>query len=382
MKVKKFMAPTMPEVMSKVKKELGNDVVILNSKVVFTGGFLGLFKKKNIEVVAAIEPEPVKPKQRRVNATTESYDKRNDLNAFIKEESTAPSAKEQQVVLEELRSLRKWIETKAEDEQAYPVAYQSAYVDFIKRGLDEAVVTGWIEELIADSSSDHNLVFSEAKKNIEVKINDLFTRSNSGNITFNNKFIHLVGPTGVGKTTTIAKLAAKSLLKDRKKVALITTDTYRIAAIEQLKTYAKILDIPIEIAYSIEDYQKARLKFQSYDLVFVDTAGRNFTDSKYVKELGRVVDLSRDIETYLVLSLTTKHEDLVSIYEQFEPIPLSGFIFTKKDETSSFGSIVNLVKKSNLGVAYVTTGQDVPDDIKPALPHYLTGLIMEQKIDE
>src|SRR5699024_1707737 len=168
--------------------------------------------------------------------------------------------------------------------------------------------------------------FQEAKDMVKKELIDLFSKLDCGTINYQNKFIHLVGPTGVGKTTTIAKLAAKSMIKDQKKVALITTDTYRIAAIEQLKTYSNILDIPLEIAYTMEDYHKARLKFQSYDLVFVDTAGRNFRDPKYIAELGKVVDLDHDLETYLVLSLTTKAQDLITIFNQFRTIPVKKLI--------------------------------------------------------
>ena len=104
---------------------------------------------------------------------------------------------------------------------------------------------------------------------------------------FNKKYINIVGPTGVGKTTTLAKVAAETMLNQRKKVAFITTDTYRIAAIDQLKTYAKILNIPIEVAYNLEDFKRAADRFSHYDIVFIDTAGRNFRNEQYVKDLEK-----------------------------------------------------------------------------------------------
>ena len=106
-------------------------------------------------------------------------------------------------------------------------------------------------------------------------------------INFNRKIIQFIGPTGVGKTTTLAKVAAQSILEHEKKIAFITADTYRIAAIDQLKTYARILNVPVEVAYSIEDYKNALNKFQDYDIIFVDTAGRNFRDVKYVQRTER-----------------------------------------------------------------------------------------------
>ena len=141
-----------------------------------------------------------------------------------------------------------------------------------------------------------------------------------GGISFTKKYINIVGPTGVGKTTTLAKIAADCILKYKKKVAFITTDTYRIAAIEQLKTYANILNVPIEVCYNLEDFQKAIRQFESYDLVFIDTAGRNFRNQKYVEDLKNIIDFNQDMETFLVLSLTSKQIDMEEIYQQFSLI--------------------------------------------------------------
>ncbi len=386
MKLKKYVAKSMPEAMQQVRKELGPDAVILNSKTVETGGFLGLFKKKNIEVVAAVDPkqtqEPVKkqtPKKPRLDARPErdvqhqEAQKKASLQSFIHTETKAE--KEQQVVLEELRSLRKWMEESTDQKSQFPPSYDMVYQELLAEDISKEQAQLLIKPVM-DKNEDQTLVYDEIKNQVRERLANYFYETASGVMSFQTRFIHLVGPTGVGKTTTIAKLAAKSLMEDKQSVALITTDTYRIAAIEQLKTYAKILDIPIEVCYTVEDYQKARLKFQEYDRVFVDTAGRNFKDEKYIRELGQIVDLSKDIETYLVLSLTAKPKDILSIYHQFDKIPLKGFILTKADETDTLGVIVDLVKVSSLGVSYITTGQDVPDDIKRATPSYLSSHIM------
>ncbi|WP_067838549.1 flagellar biosynthesis protein FlhF [Amphibacillus sediminis] len=365
MKVKKYIAPTMPEAMQQVRKELGSDAVILNSKVIYTGGLLGLFKKKNIEVVAAVEPKPV-TKQPQIKPTLKK-----------KETTLKHDDKQQAIVLEELRSLRKWVEAKtSQDERpSFPAAFESLLELLVEQEVESEIAQTLIQETIEEAGS-RDYTYLEAKILLKQKLKHLFSQYQVKSISFQKKFIHLVGPTGVGKTTTIAKLAAMSMLKDNKKVALITADTYRIAAIEQLKTYAKILDIPIEIAYTTEDYQKARLKFQQYDLVFVDTAGRNFRNPKYVAELGKVVDLEQDIETYLVLSMTTKASDVLAIFKQFQTIPLTSLILTKTDETASFGTVVNLAYRYQIGVAYLTNGQDVPDDIKQATPDLLAELVI------
>lgn len=373
MKVKKYIAPSMPEALEKVRNEFGEEAVILSSKVIYTGGFLGLFKKRNIEVVAAIEPQTAKSKS--------IEQKKQPTVPFSQKLDEQESDKQQQIVLEELRSMRKWMEKTSDDsEQSLPAAFQS---------VKELLIAHEVEDKLADQLIAHvlqqgkqtDLTFQEAKQEVEKYLTELFAQFNCGAFDYQKKFIHLVGPTGVGKTTTIAKLAANSMIKDNKKVALITTDTYRIAAIEQLKTYSNILDIPLEIAYTMEDYQKARLKFQDYDLIFVDTAGRNFRDPKYIAELGKVVDLEHEIETYLVLSLTTKARDLTTLFNQFKTIPIKKLIFTKSDETGSYGAALNLVFSQQIGIGYLTHGQNVPDDISEASPTLLANLLMKSNDD-
>ncbi|MDY0396381.1 hypothetical protein RWE15_21170 [Virgibacillus halophilus] len=188
--------------------------------------------------------------------------------------------------------------------------------------------------------------------------------------------MQFVGPTGVGKTTTLAKIAALEMTKHHQNVAFITTDTYRIAAVEQLKTYAKILDVPLEVAYSAEDYQQAMQKFADYDLIFVDTAGRNFLDATYLNELEQSIELTDNMQNYLVLSLTAKQSDLLLLLKQFEKVHIDGLIFTKLDETRHFGSLFTLPCKSGLGVAYLSNGQAVPDDLIEPNPEDISSFIM------
>lgn len=200
---------------------------------------------------------------------------------------------------------------------------------------------------------------------------------NFGELTLKKKFINVIGPTGVGKTTTLAKMAAEFMMKHKKKIGFITTDTYRIAAIDQLKTYATILNVPIEVCYNLEDFDKATKSLADCDIILVDTAGRNFRNQQYVQDLKEVVDYNSDMETLLVLSLTAKQTDMEEIYQQFSSIHIDQFIFTKLDETSTYGAMINLVVKYQKGVAYVTTGQNVPDDIMPADPRQIAKRMIE-----
>src|SRR5690606_19114978 len=190
------------------------------------------------------------------------------------------------------------------------------------------------------------------------------------------------GPTGVGKTTTIAKIAANSLLKEKKSVAFITADTYRIAAIEQLKTYAKILDVPLEVIYSTDDYKKALVKFANYERIFVDTAGRNFRQDHFVEELRELITTPRvPSQTFLVLALTAKATDIEDIYQQFKPLGIEQVIFTKLDETETYGSILNSAAKEKVGISYMTNGQNVPDDLLTPNENILSDLLLRRYQD-
>src|SRR5699024_3528829 len=170
----------------------------------------------------------------------------------------------------------------------------------------------------------------DIQSEIENRLNDISFQG----ITYEEQIIHFVGPTGVGKTTTIAKIAANCMLNDHKKVAFITTDTYQIAAIDQLKTYAPILNIPIEVAYTTKDYRMALKKFASYDVRLVDTAGRNFRDDKYIHELKNMIDFNVNTESYLVLSLTAKSQAITDVQLQYQQWDIKKLIFTKPDATT------------------------------------------------
>lgn len=360
MKIKKYTAPTMPEAMKKIRKELGTDAVILDSKVIYLGGVLGFFKKKNIQVIAALDPQPALHGKRE-NARQEKKGEVPILQPQQKLESI------NQDVLEELKEMKRWLEKNTNAEvPSYPLALQLFYHYMVERDVKKEYVMEWLDEL-KDRLVDKDALSVSKKEMVHLFQEYLENRLKDfkfHGIDYQKKYVHLAGPTGVGKTTTIAKLAANSLLQDKKRVALITTDTYRIAAIDQLRTYAKILDIPLEVAYSHSDYEQAKDKFRDYDLVLIDTAGRNFRNSHYVKEFSTMVNVDDECEIYLVLSLTSKFNDQEEIYQQFAHLPIKQFIFTKEDETTCCGSILNLMLLSGKGIAYITNGQEVPDDIE------------------
>ncbi|MFG6115101.1 flagellar biosynthesis protein FlhF [Halobacillus sp. MO56] len=373
MKVKKFEAESMPKVMSQVKKEMGNDAVILNSKVVHRGGFLGLFKKKNIEVIAAIDPADKQPPRKQAW----KMEKKKEAAAATSDNSLVSD----QTVLSEIKALKKLVEKKQSVQPTgYPQPYQELYDHLVAQEITAELADGLLARLKANEEKV-SVSIDGLKSIILDSLESKGTSCTFGGVDYSRQFVHFVGPTGVGKTTTIAKVAARAVLNDQKKVAFITTDTYRIAAIDQLKTYAKLLDVPIEVAYSLEDYMEARNKFTHYDLVLVDTAGRNFRDPQYVYELSKLIDFRTDMETYLVLSLTSRYKDMQAIFDQFSNIPIRKFIFTKSDETSTYGSALNLLLNNEVGAAYITNGQNVPDDIQTASAQWIASRIAGDRRD-
>ncbi|MBB6443861.1 flagellar biosynthesis protein FlhF [Bacillus benzoevorans] len=374
MKVKKYRASTMPEAMKLIRSDLGNDAIILNSRVIQTNGFLGFFKKRSIEVIAALDEKPfemvqqMKPDKRKAVAIpTASSKTSTEKTAEMKEERETEELRKE---ISELKLLLSGVVERNDKEvPPLPVPIQKMQQLLLKQEIKELVVETivndamkwWIE---AGESKSEAEVLMWAKEHMMMKISHL----PFSDISFTKKFITVVGPTGVGKTTTLAKMAAECILKHKKKVAFITTDTYRIAAIEQLKTYANILNVPIEVCYNMEDFQKAVTQFENYDVVFIDTAGRNFRNPANVADLQKNIDFSKGLETFLVLSLTSKQMDMEEIYHQFDAVHIDKIILTKADETSTFGAMFNIMYSWQKPVAYITNGQNVPDDIISATP--------------
>ena len=179
------------------------------------------------------------------------------------------------------------------------------------------------------------------------------------------KFVFFIGPTGVGKTTTIAKIASKFKMNEKAKVAFLTADTYRIAAVEQLRTYGNILSIPLKVVYTEEELKQAKDEFSEFDLVFVDTAGRSHRNKEQRDDIEALINVipEEEREVYLVLSATTKYRDLVKITEAYSEIINYNLIFTKLDETTSIGNLFNVHMLTEAPLSYATYGQNVPDDI-------------------
>ncbi len=195
------------------------------------------------------------------------------------------------------------------------------------------------------------------------------------------KRISLIGPTGVGKTTTIAKLAAEAITTAGARVALVTIDTYRIAAVEQLKVYGEIMGLPVEVVLSPEQLQDAFRRHRDKDLILIDTAGRSPRDGERIAELDEFLGQGSQVENCLVLAAPTDERLQQKSLEAFSKLPISRLIFTKLDETDRCGSLINLPTRSNLPLAYLTNGQQVPEDLLQAEPKTVAELVMGTKTE-
>jgi flagellar biosynthesis protein FlhF len=193
------------------------------------------------------------------------------------------------------------------------------------------------------------------------------------------RVVALVGPTGVGKTTTVAKLAANAKLALGLKVGLVTVDTYRIAAVEQLRTYAEIIDLPLAVADAPDRMPGALDGLGPVDLALIDTAGRSPRDEVKIRELADFLAVARPDEIHLVLSAASGERSLRAVVDRFEPLGFDRLILTKLDEALGLGAVLGVVSRAARPISYLTTGQGVPDDIEPADPDRLAALVLGQE---
>ena len=241
--------------------------------------------------------------------------------------------------------------------------------------------TALAHELL-DALPDFGAWSEEAQDPLAVSaLRDLIGRrvSSSGPIDLTPgtlKAVALIGPTGVGKTTTIAKLAAHFALVEKKRVALLTMDTYRIAAVEQLKIYSQILDIPIGVAYSQAEVAPVIAQYADFDLLLIDTAGRS---QKNIMQVGELKGLLETVgcETHLVLSAQTKEQDMIETAQRFSAARVDRLIFSKLDETDSIGTLLNVADRTGIPLSYLTTGQKVPEDLELANGGKLASLLLD-----
>lgn len=412
MRVKRYIVDSMPDALQRIRSDLGNDAVILNTKDVKTGGFLGMFSKKKIEVIAAIDTAsaaanlsatvqkpsvemPVISQAKPVVAPTQQHSAATTSIAVMEEEEdvnvrTFPESRLEQDVdgslADEIKQMKKLVQTLIQ--RGYQQDPLPEHLIQIEQCLKEQEVNPELiqqifHKVIEKSDVSKQIMTEEHPlRLVAEEIKEIFNSVPVEGISDDTKIVNFVGPTGVGKTTSIAKLAAEQVLKKQKKVGFITSDTYRIAAVEQLKTYATILNAPLEVINSSQDLHRALEKLSDCDIIFMDTAGRNFRNEMYVSEINSLLRASEKSESFLVLSLTMKYKDMKAVTENFSKFSLDKVLFTKKDETDTFGSILNIVNDFSFKLSYIADGQSVPDDISVIDTNEIIADILEEAKDE
>ncbi|MCM1111779.1 MAG: flagellar biosynthesis protein FlhF [Muribaculum sp.] len=394
--------------MEAAKKELGDGVVIMNVRQVKPKGMFAAFKAKQTEVTVALEEErenlkPVRREPDRAGAQAAAA----DPNAAGVQKASGESGllSNQTSIEKKLDSLQTLLETRLKqseeerereeraaeerDGEQEPGAEKAAGADknaeedseqekFLRllynTMIENEVAEKYANQILEDVDKNRkpNMPFDYILANIYQKIILKFGKSD-GIVPAEKgpRVVFFIGPTGVGKTTTIAKLASNFVVEEKKKAALLTADTYRIAAAEQLRTYAQILEVPFRVIYSEEEVRDAVRDFHDFDYIFVDTAGHSHQNTEQLEKMKAYLDPLGDqaqIQIFLVLSATTKYRDLLKIADNYKEIADYQLIFTKLDETASLGNLLNLKLYADTPIAYITCGQNVPNDIEKFNP--------------
>jgi len=359
MSIRRYVAASLPAAVAQVKKDLGPEAIILEVRRVRAPGLTGWFRPRRVEVTAAGgEPYPQAEAPSRPSNQPAAPSAPTPPAAAWNAASTAflPS----ELLPERLR-------------RPYALAREQVS-KLVRRGVQLELAQELVERALANLPEDRLADGAALSQSLRREMLRLFPNRPAEPLS--GRVFAFIGPTGVGKTTTIAKLAAIYSLQKEKRVAILTQDTYRIAAVDQLKRYAEILRLPLEVLFTPDDLPKALERQGQADLIFLDTAGRSPKQEMHLAELRTFLGRCPEIQTVLVVSATTKPEDLEHVFERFRSLNPSQLLFTKLDETTSVGSILNLMVRAKMPIGYVTNGQNVPDDVEVASPEKLVDLIL------
>ena len=378
MRIKKYVVHSMAEALQEIRQDLGENAVILETRRVRKKGIWGFFSRKRaIEVIAAQD----RPTSGRLNSLPSLKGKLpNQGESFSPSPPPSQTLGDTERIARELEEMKQYLIQLTSDTDARLPADLVPIDQLLKKQeISGNIRAEIIQRLLSCYDRDKETAVDRlARKVLEEYLKTLPFKSDQL-----PRFLCFVGPTGVGKTTTVAKLAAELMLNQKKKVGLITSDTYRIAAVEQLKTYAQILNAPLEVVYSPHELKEVIGRLEDCEHILMDTAGRNYLEAYYIGELKQLLPIGEQVEIFLLISLTSKYHDVQEMLANFKSIPVNRFILTKMDETSSRGMAVNLLHEYRIPLAYVTTGQDVPDDIVRPTASWLADVLLgKEKQDE
>ncbi|MCL1996872.1 MAG: flagellar biosynthesis protein FlhF [Defluviitaleaceae bacterium] len=342
-----------------------------------------------IEVERKVERETEREKETEIAETPKEAERKDEADQVVANGSEAKEAQDSAAEHQRIQYLESMLEGMSRrlsasefKENTYRIfenrIIQNFYEALINQGVLDNIAREVLSRVINSVESEKTLNISFVAAQVYNTILSTIKEPSPIIRQDDAMFVFFVGPTGVGKTTTIAKLASRLVLEQNVKVGLITADTYRIAAVEQLKVYAEILNLDIGVVYEKGDFINIAGQMRlTKDIVFVDTAGRSHKNKGNLLDLKELIDESPDnSEKYLVLSMTTKYEDLVNIISTYSDIGIFRLILTKFDETTSYGSIFNLCYTMGLEVVYITTGQNVPDDIELLRPEKIAKALL------
>lgn len=390
MKIKKYTATTMKQALVNVKQELGDEAVILNSRKVQSDEFPG---QELFEVTAAVDEmdqptvrRPVKPTpqqrytppvQERYQAPAPQPQPPIDADKWKNVASLNELTSDMHEIKSTVRHLTEQI--KYHNLPQLPQPLSKLLMSLLNSGFNNQLA----QELISQISSEiRGNEINDTDYLTEVMHNKIarkiLTKPAAHSIDGSPYIIALVGPTGVGKTTTIAKMATHPEIYGRDRVAFVSSDTYRIAAIEQLRTFANIARIPMEVTYGFDEINRALLRHYDKDIILIDTPGRSPYNHQHMMEMKEFIKRAKPDEIHLVLSVTTRFEDVSNIIQNYNTLRINRFLFTKVDETQNPAMIINVVNQFQKPISFITNGQEVPNDIKPVTPNYLTTLILKE----
>jgi flagellar biosynthesis protein FlhF len=401
MNLQTFKATTMAQALSQVKHTLGADAVILHTRTYQRRHWMGLRCREVVEITAGKGNRSAKgdhpaPRRPRPAPQIPAAYRAVASSSAAAQHSPKPSPPGQQLLqtpaaghaimlnltqeMGQLRSMVKdlVVQTRQKQVPNIPEHLFEYYTQLISSQVAEELAGQIIQTLHIELRPEHFAQPEFVRRKLADQLEKLLPTA--GPIvrtkTIGPHVVALVGPTGVGKTTTIAKLAANLKLREKHRVGLITLDTYRIAAVDQLRKYADIIGSPLKVVGSPEDLREAVASMSDCDFILIDTAGRSPNDTLKINELRNFLAAVEPDEVHLVLSTTASQACVELAIERFSAVRVDKIIFTKLDEAAHVGVVLNVARKVNKALSYVTTGQDVPDDIEVGRGNKLAQLIL------
>ncbi len=368
MKIETFRAKTMQQALNLVREQLGPEATVLHTRELNANLLGRMLGRREYEIAASIEMEvPSQIAMADSFQATYAQQYQQDLQSAEYE-----GLQELHTGLESGHGIPLHRET-----EYLPEALFEVYTDLIESDVEESIAQQYIEQLQQSGGSD--LTAPEYRQDVKRYLSSEFKTTNPIETSVGEgRVVALVGPTGVGKTTTIAKLAANYRLRENKRVGLITVDTYRIAAVEQLRTYAEIIDLPMEVVSTPREMREAVARMADLDLVLMDTAGRSPRDEVRIQELRSMLAEAKPAEVHLVVSAVGGARSLVNIADRFSKVGTTSILVTKIDEAMTLGNLVSVSRSCDLPISYLTDGQNVPDDIRLAQDSSLAELILDK----